>query len=139
MGTRDLDKAELFVLKYFRLLVPFVAVILFCASTGSADDSRMDSEIDFLLDSVVTSDCVFVRNGKTHDAIAARDHLQMKRKRGKRYFDSAEEFIERLASKSSWSGDAYLIQCGSEPQQTANTWFTALLEKYRSEPRNDII
>ena len=37
------------------------------------------------------------------------------------------------------SGDAYLIQCGSEPQQTANDWFTALLHKYRSEPRNDII
>jgi len=125
--------------KLFPILVTFTAVILFCASPGAAKDSRMDSEIDFLLDSVVTSDCVFFRNGKTHDAIAARKHLQMKRKRGKRYFDSADEFIERLASKSSWSGDAYLIQCGSEPQQTANDWFTALLLKYRAEPRNDII
>ena len=139
MGAQVLDKAELMALKGFRVLVPFFAVFLFCASTGWAEDSRMDSEIDFLLDSVVTSDCIFIRNGKTHDAIAARKHLQMKRKRGKWYFHSADEFIERLASKSSWSGDAYLIQCGSEPQQTANDWFTALLLKYRAEPRNDII
>ena len=125
--------------KLFPILVTITAVILFCGSPGEAKDSRMDSEIDFLLDSVVTSDCVFIRNGKTHDAIAAREHLQMKRKRGKRYFNSADEFIERLASKSLWSGDAYLIQCGSEPQQTANDWFTALLQKYRAEPRNDII
>ncbi len=139
MGSQDLDKAELIALKGFRILFPFFAVILFCASTGLAEDSRMDIEIDFLLDSVITSDCVFIRNGKKHDAIAARKHLQLKRKRGKRYFSSAEEFIERLASKSSWSGDVYLIQCGSEPQQTANDWFTALLLKYRAEPRNDII
>jgi hypothetical protein len=138
MGSQDLDKGSC-VVKSFRILVPIVAVILFCASTGAAEDSLMDSEIDFLLDSVVTSDCVFIRNGKKHDAIAARKHLQLKRKRGKRYFSSAEEFIERLASKSSWSGDAYLIECGGESQQTANDWFTALLIKYRAEPRNDII
>jgi hypothetical protein len=125
--------------KGLRILVPIAVVMLFCASTGAAKDSRMDSEIDFLLDSVVTSDCVFIRNGKKHDAIAARKHLQMKRKRGKRYFSSADEFIEKLASKSSWSGDAYLIQCGSEPQQIANDWFTALLLEYRAEPRNDVI
>ena len=134
-----MDKTNLMMAKYFRTLIPFVAVILICGSVAVAEDSRMDSEIDFLLDSVVTSDCVFIRNGKKHDAMAARKHLQLKRKRGKRYFSSAEEFIERLASKSSWSGDAYLIQCGSEPQKSANDWFTALLLKYRTEPRNDII
>ena len=40
----------------------------------------------------------------------ARDHLQMKRERGKRYYDSTEEYIDRIASKSSWSGKPYKIQ-----------------------------
>ena len=113
--------------------------IMIGASVVLAEDSRMDREIDFLLDSVVSSDCTFIRNGKKHEASAARDHLQMKRRRGKRYFDSSEEFIERIASKSSWSGDNYLIQCGDDQQQMAKTWFTALLMQYRNEPKNDII
>jgi len=99
-----------------------------------AEESKMDAEIDFLLDTVVTSNCVFVRNGSEYKAEAARDHLKMKRKRGKRYFDNAEEFIEKIASQSSWSGKSYMIQCGDEPRQTANAWFTALLKKYRARP-----
>lgn len=124
---------------YFQKWVVFVAFIVVGMSAARADDFRMDREIDYLLDSVVNSKCVFVRNGKKYKAIDAREHLQMKRRRGKRYFDNTEEFIERLASKSSWSGKAYLIQCGNAPQQTANSWFNALLVQYRSEPRNDII
>ena len=99
--------------------------------SGIAFSATMDEEIDFLLDTVVNSDCVFTRNGKDHAAEDARDHLQMKRKRGARYFDSSEEFIERLASKSSWSGKPYFIQCGDEPRVTAKEWFTTLLEQHR--------
>ena len=109
----------------------FVAVMLLGNMALQANESKMDAEIDFLLDTVVTSNCVFVRNGSEHKAEAARDHLQMKRKRGKRYFDNAEEFIEKIASQSSWTGKDYLIQCGDEPQQTAKSWFAALLHKYR--------
>jgi len=121
------------------ILILFAAVMMLGNATAQADASNMDAEIDFLLDTVVTSNCVFIRNGSEYKSEAARDHLQMKRERGKRYFDNTEEFIERLASKSSWSGKAYLIQCGNAPQQTTNSWFNALLVQYRSEPRNDII
>jgi hypothetical protein len=116
----SLSKISISTLVAFVFLVPGVA---FTAS--------MDEEIDFLLDTVANSDCVFTRNGKDHAAPDASDHLQMKRKRGARYFDSTEEFIERLASKSSWSGKPYHIQCGSEPRVTAKEWFTALLEQHR--------
>ena len=97
---------------------------------GRAEDV-MDVEIDYVLNAVVTSDCVFIRNGKEHGPAAAKDHLNLKRRRGKRYFSSADEFIENLASSSSWSGKPYHIQCGSEPRVTAKEWFTALLEQHR--------
>lgn len=111
----------------------FAAVMMLGNATAQADASNMDAEIDFLLDTVVTSNCVFIRNGSEHKSAAARDHLQMKRERGKRYFDNAEEFIEKIASQSSWTGKDYFIQCGDEPTQTANSWFTTLLQKYREE------
>ena len=105
---------------------------LFAASAAHADESTMNAEIDYLLEAVAGSDCVFIRNGDEHDAAAARDHLKMKRKRGRRYYDSTEQFIERIASRSSWSGKDYHIRCGAEPEQTARDWFTAVLDKYRS-------
>jgi hypothetical protein len=92
----------------------------------------MDEDIDYLLAAVADSNCTFTRNGKDYDGAQARDHLQMKRERGRRYYDSVDEFIERIASKSSWSGKPYLIRCGEEPQQEAGSWFAALLAKHRA-------
>ena len=111
------------------------AAALLCAPAAvpvSASDA-MDEEIDFLLESVTTSDCIFIRNEREHDAEDARDHLQMKRERGARHYDNAEEFIERIASRSSWSGERYRVRCGDE-EVDAEVWFTELLASYRSRP-----
>jgi hypothetical protein len=48
------------------------------------------------------------------------------------YFSSADEFIENLASSSSWSGKPYYIRCGDEEQQPASEWFTEVLAEYRN-------
>jgi hypothetical protein len=100
-------------------------------SLGHADDV-MNSEIDYILNTVASSDCVFIRNGKEHGPQAAKEHLNLKRRRGKRYFSSADEFIENLASSSSWSGKPYYIRCGDEEQQPASEWFTEVLAEYRN-------
>lgn len=107
------------------LLAPAILMI------AQADDaSTMNLEIDYLLDAVGSSRCVFIRNGREHAASAAKEHLQTKRKRGRRHFDSADEFIERLASRSSLSGKDYSIRCNDEVV-TANAWFSAVLDRYR--------
>ena len=114
-------------------LVPiFLALTM---SSAFAGGEAMDAEIDFLLESVASSSCTFIRNGKEHGASDARDHLQMKRRRGKRYFDSTEEFIERLASESSWTGKPYRIRCGDE-EVNAKSWFTSRLTVYRRQSEN---
>jgi hypothetical protein len=92
----------------------------------------MDTEIDHLVNAVADSSCTFIRNGKEHDAAAASEHLQMKRQRGKRHYDTTELFIERIASRSSWSGEDYLIRCPGSESQTANEWFKARLAEYRA-------
>ena len=97
-----------------------------------ADDVVMNSEIDYLLDTVASSNCVFIRNGKEHKPQAAKDHLSLKRRRGKRYFSSTDDFIENLASSSSWSGQPYYIRCGDEERRPASEWFNSVLEEYRN-------
>lgn len=112
-----------------KLLIIFALLVSW--PVMSAD--TMDSEIDYLLATVAGSDCTFTRNGKDYDGAKARDHLQMKRERGKRYYSNTEEFIENLASKSSWSGKSYRIKCGDAPQTDAGDWFSALLTKHREQ------
>ena len=117
---------------YLSLLMSFALI-----STGYADDV-MDTEIDYILDAVATSDCVFIRNGKEHKAEAAKDHLNLKRRKGKKYYSNADDFIENLASSSSWSGKPYHIRCGDEEAQLAKEWFSAVLAQYRAQSDLDV-
>lgn len=105
-------------------------ICLFVVPMAQADDP-MNREIDHLLNTVASSDCVFIRNGKEHGPTAAKEHLNLKRRRGKRYFSSADEFVENLASSSSWSGKPYFIRCGQEERQPASIWFSEVLADYR--------
>jgi len=106
-------------------------ICLFLAPMAQADES-MNREIDHLLNAVASSNCMFIRNGKEHGPQAAKEHLSLKRRRGKRYFSSADEFVENLASSSSWSGKPYFIRCGQEERQPASIWFSEVLADYRS-------
>lgn len=102
------------------------------AWAGQADDA--DREIQHLLTFVQDSGCNFNRNGDDHDSASAADHLRLKYRRGKRYADSAEHFIDRLASKSSWSGDLYTVSCEGKTQPSG-PWFHRELERYRQSYR----
>jgi Family of unknown function (DUF5329) len=110
-------------------LIAFAFLAVYPASAAQVD---MDAEIDYLLTTVAESDCVFIRNGKEYDGADARNHLQMKRERGRKYYDTTELFIERIASKSSWSGKPYRIRCDDQEVEAA-AWFTDVLNRYREQ------
>ncbi|MEK9593356.1 MAG: DUF5329 domain-containing protein [Luminiphilus sp.] len=100
------------------------------SSTYAQTDA--EAEITALIAAVRESGCEFNRNGSLHSAEAAAEHLELKYSRGKRYADSAEAFIERLASKSSWSGKPYEMICDGETQP-AGDWLTATLVALRDQ------
>ena len=95
--------------------------------------SVADPEIEYLLTTVGNSGCEFIRNGDVHAGPDAEAHLRMKYKRGQRWVSSAEDFIERLASKSSWSGKPYQVQCPGAAPMPSEIWFTDKLGALRSE------
>jgi len=98
-------------------------------STIAADT---ESEIQHLLATVAESPCSFMRNGKTYSAEDAASHLSMKYSRGKKYVASTEQFIDRIASKSSLSRQPYHIQCPGLERQTTRQWLTRQLEVMRN-------
>ena len=91
-------------------------------------------EIAALMGALEHSSCRFERNGAWHDPAAARAHLQRKYdallRRG--LVDTAEQFIERAASRSSMTGRAYHVRCGAGPVREADGWFREQLQRVRA-------
>lgn len=92
------------------------------------------AEIETLLARLAASDCQFRRNGSWHTAVEAQAHLRRKLDvlADKGRVASAEQFIERAASQSSVSGQAYLVKCGSQPPVASGVWLRAELQALRA-------
>ncbi|MEP4146666.1 MAG: DUF5329 domain-containing protein [Halioglobus sp.] len=110
-----------------KLLTALFVVML---STAGWADEKNDPEVEYLLSYVASSGCTFHRNGSDHDAAGAADHLRLKYRRGGKYVNNAEQFIDRLATESSWTGRKYTVTCGGE-QQGSGEWLHRALDDYR--------
>lgn len=89
-----------------------------------------DEDVNYLLDLVADSGCTFIRNGERHEATDAADHLRMKYEQDRRHIDSAEQFIDRVASASALSGQPYVVSCGGATQ-TSRDWLNEALVNYQ--------
>ncbi len=119
-----------------RLGMRLIAFGLACVCTVAAaavPAPVAEREVDALLAALQASPCRFQRNGSWYPAAEATAHLQRKydylRKRD--LAASAEQFIERGASRSSSSGKAYRVACPGQPEQDAATWFAQQLAALR--------
>lgn len=115
--------------KIWLVLMLWLAAPLLALAAPSA---ATKVEITGLMDALAKSGCQFQRNGDWHDAGEARAHLQRKYDYllQKNQVDTSEQFIERAASKSSVSGDAYRVKCGALTVDSA-VWFDMKLQQLR--------
>ena len=113
-----------------RNIVVIVLLVSFLSPNAGADDTV--AEIDYLLNSIGSSQCTFIRNGKRYSAEDAETHLRSKYRRGKRYALTSENFIARLASKSSVSNKPYYLECDGEDKMPSGDWLIIRLGEYRA-------
>lgn len=108
-------------------------LMLFAGSSATTvqAETPAEAEIQWLIQTVADSNCEFARNGESYPAATAAGHLELKYARGKRYADSAEAFIEHLATKSSWTGEPYWMICDGD-QAPAAQWLSTRLEELRT-------
>jgi hypothetical protein len=119
-----------------RLLAATLGLMLGMAwpAMAHADlDATGQREVQALLDFVGRSHCTFIRNGKAYGAEQARSHLEYKLdylvQRHK--VNSAEEFIERAGTESSFSGKPYQVNCDGTEQPSAD-WLMQELHRLRT-------
>ena len=118
-----------------RLLLGLAICACGLAGAGSSAVAELDeaaqAEIEALLTAIGTSGCTFIRNNEPGDAAGARAHLERKYRYARKKLDSAEDFIERVASQSSMTGRPYLVECRGKSQQPAREWLFGRLAEIR--------
>lgn len=103
-------------------------------TTHAAMAPTAQTEIGYLLHFVGTSGCQFYRNGTWYSPETAQAHLRSKYEKivSRVQIDSAEDFIAKVATKSSMSGQPYKAKChGAEPI-TSSQWLNDALARHRS-------
>jgi len=111
-----------------------MALELACPPPVSAQPFTIaQTEINYLLDYVEISGCDFYRNGSWYDSVQAQQHLRMKFEyfSAREGIETAEDFIDKAASKSSLSGHAYEVRCGACETVMTGPWLKDVLARYR--------
>jgi len=86
---------------------------LLLAPVARAEPSiTVQTEVEFLLGDIERSGCEFYRNGTWRDSESAQAHVRSKYEYlvARNLINTTEEFIERAATESSFSGQR--IRCG---------------------------
>ncbi len=108
---------------------------LLSAPVARAEPPRnVQIEVNFLLGYVDGSGCAFYRNGSWYDSKSAQAHLRDKYDylAARSLIDTTEDFIERAATESSLSGQAYEVSCNGGAAMASSQWLRAGLARFRA-------
>ncbi|MFS2099904.1 DUF5329 family protein [Variovorax sp. Varisp85] len=105
------------------------ASALLAHATPSATEEKL---IDTLIQRVSKmSAMVFMRNGSEYNAADAAKHMQAKYDHFKKELVTAEDFIERCASRSEMTGQAYKVKLTDGVVRDANEFLNSELRALR--------
>lgn len=116
----------------FCLVLLLIAVNTKTVHAESAELTASELEIQYLLQMVANTPCIFNRNGSRHSGPEAVAHIQRKYDYFKDDIETAEDFIRTSASRSTMSRKAYTIECAGEPVIESEVWLLQSLQNYRN-------
>jgi len=121
-----------------RFLLSLLAYTFVTVGAAAPLSPNAWAEIDSLMSRLESSACEFNRNGAWHTATEAKSHLLRKLKylEDKGAVQSTEQFIELAASRSSMTGQPYLVKCGNGAPVQSGTWLLSQLQDMRTAGRS---
>ena len=84
-------------------------------------------KINALLNFIESSNVIFIRNGSEHSSQEAKKHLSYKLSRAGSRIKTARQFINNIASKSSWSGKPYYVKLSTGKKVKVEEWLNQKL------------
>lgn len=120
-----------------QILLSLLTCIVVAAAAAATLSPAARAEIDGLMSMLETSGCEFNRNGAWHTATDAKSHLLSKLKylEDRGAVQSTEQFVELAASRSSVTGQSYLVRCGNDAPVQSAAWLLSRLQVMRSKGR----
>jgi hypothetical protein len=112
---------------FLALLAAFAAPAL--AGVSPAEKARIDRLIQFVES---RKDVKFIRNGSVYSSADAARFLRGKFDKMGEHVNTAQEFIEQIAAKSSTSGQSYLIRFADGRTEPSAKFLTEELQRMDS-------
>lgn len=84
-----------------------------------------------MLNHIAASNCWFERNDEFYDSQKAAEHIKQKYESIQESVNTTEQFIEHAATRSSISGDQYVVYCKNKEPLTSADWLRQELKIYR--------
>ena len=123
-------------MKNLSVLIKIFFISLFIINTANADvPSDQVKEVNHLLAFVKNSGCIINRNGIDHPADKGVSHIESKYDYFRDDIKSTEDFIEYSATKSTMSGDYYMVTCPGEKTITTQDWLLTELQRFRTKAK----
>ena len=123
-------------MKKLSLLVKISFIYLFVLHAANADVSAGQvKEVNHLLVYVKDSGCVINRNGTDHPAEKGIEHIEKKYDYFRDDIENTEAFIEYSATKSTMSGDYYMVTCPGKKALRTQDWLILELRRFRAEQK----
>jgi hypothetical protein len=119
--------------KTFLAVCFFLAALFYTAPALSDVPPKQKPEVEFLIETVRTTDCKFDRNGKKYDGKKAASHLERKYNHYRNEITSTETFIEYAATKSMITGADYYIICPGAAPVRSQDWLLQKLSEFRKK------
>ena len=100
----------------------------------AAPPREVTREVDHLLQYIEQSGCDFYRNGSWYDGRRASAHLRLKYEylSQRHEIATAEDFIEKAATRSSLTSQVYKVRCARGAAGPTHPWLAEELARYRA-------
>lgn len=79
-------------------------------------------KINYLLNELVKSNAVFIRNGEEFSGQEAKAHMEKKLSYAGNKIQTADQFIEKIATKSSITGNLYYVKLTDGTIMESSKW-----------------
>ena len=123
-------------MKKLSALVKIFFIYLFVLHAANADvPADQVKEVNHLLAYVKNSGCVINRNGTDHPAEKGIEHIEKKYDYFRDDIENTDEFIEYSATKSTMSGDYYMVTCPGGKAIRTQDWLILELRRFRAEQK----
>ena len=109
----------------------FINLIILAGVNADVPPGQV-AEVDHLLEFVKDSGCMINRNGSEHRAADGVEHIKKKYDYFRDDIHDTEEFIEYSATKSTMSGDYYMVTCAGKAAIRTQDWLLEELMRFRT-------